>query len=1616
MSGRCVVLSPPGTQRDSTRGIPSQHPRTHTRRPASESLQRGVEASREVCCVALARVLLLTLLLVQQSVEVSSSSTTRTPPAATPPGKPQRTLTKLHGIRWQLSPPVMLVTQAPYLKYASAPSLASSLIDMSDTSSFSSVKRDDLHWSGGLSQESSPLLKKRVHRLLRQMVRTRVGQKRPNSLSEASYRSSHGKSDGECCLASRLLREYDLSADGDVQDQSSNSVEDHPHKGTEDHGLNRLEDHSLKRAGDHSLMRAGDQPLNSVPDGHTHGETAGNNGSSAPEGAAPTALNPGDTSGVVKWDSQGSQERPQDTNWGSPGSEEAGRPGVKTAWPSLVIARPPDHNTGGVQNPLDPGQTSDPTKEIVPIKAGVIDSASLDHLLVEGDEATARYVETPSPPCSFSAEVVSPKDETQAEAPPPSGIPLPEGNDAGDTFRISLSSPGKEIDTRLRVQGVLDPQPEFQVVQMEISQQSGERRLVDDDSDDDNDWESRSEEEDGRRRRQEEEEEEEDERAEDRERTSATHTTLLYRRKRKIEVLEVSVVEGGLATLPCDLDVSNTKDSVQLILWIKEGVHTPLYSYDYRELLAGRPKETKPDVNSTLARRTSFRTDTSPAALLIDRVDADDAGVYRCRVDFLLTPTRNMRVNLTVIVPPSRARVWWRLANSGVMAVKNNIVGPFLESAAPSLICSNDDGWPPPAVVWYEGPDVLDDTYSLEGVKTTEETYSLEGVKTTEDSYSLEGSAKTAVETYSLEGSGRATVQNELLLGPLTRADLGRRLTCLAANTNKTQPATTTVTLAMTLSIVGVRVEEVASVWAGERAEVLCRVWGSRPPPTVVWWLSSVMLPPTQTKVVDDGNVTVSVLHFTPSPQDDGAMLICQATNEKLPDQAVQDSRLLSVNYAPLVEVRLGRSLDPLRIKEGDDVYFECSVQAKPSSVQVAWKHNGVELVAGAGVFLSNMSLVVQRVTRAHGGDYTCEATNIKATSSSPPLHLDVKYAPVCSRQERMQHSVAKLENAEISCKVRANPANVTFRWTFNNTAEAIDVPEGRFVVVGTESRVNYTPMNDLDYGTLLCWANNTIGMQEHPCVFHIVAAGKPDPPHNCRVFDVTISSLQVTCLPGDDGGLTQTFLLQVYQIGSTSPLIEVTRATPTFSVANLRPATAYKIIVAAVNHKGASTVTERKAYTARVSEVQEETSAEPTRDREREGSLPLAVLVGSGLTSVPLVVAAVVLLWLRVCRRTTAAAAAAGGTAGAGCGRRLSCHSKEEGSTGLPSEASPPDDVDPDLICHAPDLSERLDRCSEIATIATTATYFLHNGGPSFSVAATAAAAAATPAAAAISAAPATAAATTTIVVGGGDYTQLVCPETVHSHAHTSSHAHAHTPAAAASHVPYFLDPEQKQVVEVGVAPVVYFKDTFPEGDYQGGSSSGCYSALDRKNRSTGANRAYTHTEDYPQQAGSHRGYTHTEDYPQQAGSHRGYTHNDDYQQNDSNDPSLHNPFPHLYQTPGGSFSHTPHGSQYNLAQYQGNLSQGAHPVVGSPTPSLQGTLRRGSKKGALKGSLSPATHPHHHCEVHHPPKTPLVPETSRGEATLKRERRREPREGVDHSEAPTPNTTRKAKRESAV
>lgn len=166
------------------------------------------------------------------------------------------------------------------------------------------------------------------------------------------------------------------------------------------------------------------------------------------------------------------------------------------------------------------------------------------------------------------------------------------------------------------------------------------------------------------------------------------------------------------------------------------------------------------------------------------------------------------------------------------------------------------------------------------------------------------------------------------------------------------------------------------------------------------------------------------------------------------------------------------------------------------------------------GVIISNHSLVLQGVSRLTAGNYSCVGYNSEGDGSSPPFELNVmcKYiyfklssvykkiflknfdsldAPTCSPTQPRVFGVAKQENAQIKCTVDSNPEEVDFKWTFNNSAESIEVSSSHITRIGTSSSiVSYTPMTELDYGTLLCIAINKIGKQKQPCVFHIIAAG----------------------------------------------------------------------------------------------------------------------------------------------------------------------------------------------------------------------------------------------------------------------------------------------------------------------------------------------------------------------------------------------------------------------------------------------------------------------------------------------------------------------------------------------
>ncbi|XP_070166329.1 protein turtle homolog A isoform X2 [Polyergus mexicanus] len=123
-----------------------------------------------------------------------------------------------------------------------------------------------------------------------------------------------------------------------------------------------------------------------------------------------------------------------------------------------------------------------------------------------------------------------------------------------------------------------------------------------------------------------------------------------------VSTSKVSAVLGRTATLPCDIEPSTREDRVYMVLWFRDYAVKPIYSFDVR----GRAfnKALNWSDSTAVGPRAYFVTVTRPAALSLEAVQLDDEGVYRCRVDFKNSPTKNFQVNLTVIGKPTPVVSW----------------------------------------------------------------------------------------------------------------------------------------------------------------------------------------------------------------------------------------------------------------------------------------------------------------------------------------------------------------------------------------------------------------------------------------------------------------------------------------------------------------------------------------------------------------------------------------------------------------------------------------------------------------------------------------------------------------------------------------------------------------------------------------------------------------------------------------------------------------------------------------------------------------------------------------------------------------------------------------------
>ncbi|XP_055634568.1 uncharacterized protein LOC129774711 isoform X2 [Toxorhynchites rutilus septentrionalis] len=647
-------------------------------------------------------------------------------------------------------------------------------------------------------------------------------------------------------------------------------------------------------------------------------------------------------------------------------------------------------------------------------------------------------------------------------------------------------------------------------------------------------------------------------------------------------LFEVQTAVGLDVSLPCDLlptTMAMMTDKVTLVIWYKEGNSKPIYSFD------ARGKNLQQAIHwsdeAVLKSKAYFYYETNPPALRIKNVKQEDAALYRCRVDFQKSPTKNCRIDLDVLVPPSKLAI---LDEMGA-AIQNNIVGPYQENTDINLTCVSSGGIPTPKVTWWREHALLDDSFLI---------------------------------------LPDGTVKNVLYLEKLSRSDLHSVYTCQASNGHVVPPLSSAVKLDMKLPPLFVAIQGLQdTLTAGIKTQVSCHTAGSRPAPSIVWSKGTSIIRGSSQTTSNDGNVTVSELVFVPGPEDNEKSITCSISYNEFGGPAIylKDSRVLDVRHVPVISLSLGAPLNSQNLMEGSDVYLECDIKANPPAKKIEWFHNNKVLQPARGVIISNQTLVLQSITKATHGEYMCRAANTLGTVNSNQLYLDIKYPPVCKSEAQIIRAAVK-QTVNITCDIDANPMpNLLFRWQFNNSLESmLELPpytnveselhhhlvlaesehgsqgdhphhhhhhsssssassssslssssaaassaggSNHNVLVGPSleemvrrklERHQQPPKTTLvdgqlymyriesftSFGTITCTATNTFGQSGH-CLYHILVADVPDPIKSCTISNVTAYTVHVSCVPGKDGGIPQQFHIDVFDEHTKKLLLSVT-------------------------------------------------------------------------------------------------------------------------------------------------------------------------------------------------------------------------------------------------------------------------------------------------------------------------------------------------------------------------------------------------------------------------------------------------------------------------------------------
>ncbi|XP_068894173.1 neural cell adhesion molecule 1 isoform X1 [Tenebrio molitor] len=614
--------------------------------------------------------------------------------------------------------------------------------------------------------------------------------------------------------------------------------------------------------------------------------------------------------------------------------------------------------------------------------------------------------------------------------------------------------------------------------------------------------------------------------------------------QRNLPAKVIWAVLGKEAELPCDVTPPVPNDNVKMVFWFKDTNGMPLYSLDAR----GGPlrEASQLAMSDDLGSRSYFIKGDQPskARLKIRNVTIHDAGVFRCRVDFDNSPTRNFQVNLTLVEQPSAPRIF---DAEGHEIRQDKDAGPFFEDQELFLECQVRGGNPRPSLIWWYNNTILD---------------------------SVVDSRKDSPITV-----------NQLVIPRVPRSYKKAHFECRASSSDIAGDIVRIVPITVFLKPNKVKIvspNDLLSI--RESHDVKCETSGSFPTAKLTWLLDGKPIRNAVTKATDSS----SVISMNVVADDDGKDLVCRADNPRFPGGYLEDKRQIHVAYPPKVAVTMDPRVN-LPVKEGTDVTLRCDSSARPSPYSYSWYHDG-HLIAfneSGGIQPVGHILTLRSVKKKSQGQYACSAANTEGETYSAPIELIVQYAPRCKKgYEVMRVGVVPYETLVVQCHVEAIPEVVRFSWTYNTSKGVFRVQGAKMQNIEGVSTLHFTPSTD-DLESLSCWATNDVGKQEAPCLFFIVPAEAPESPKHCMLGNATHGGLEVACVAGDDGGLHQSFVLEVSDISipvlppgvttlsdqgeHSTPLYRVLGESPMFRLHSLEPGKEYQIVVYAENAKGRS-------------------------------------------------------------------------------------------------------------------------------------------------------------------------------------------------------------------------------------------------------------------------------------------------------------------------------------------------------------------------------------------------------------------------------------------------------------